>query len=65
MLAVIRAIASGPPLATARQLASFGTAFVVANTLYKFGSFGVELIAFLITWLVLDAVFAWIHDRVP
>ena len=62
MLALIRAVASGPPIATARQLASFGIAFVIANVAFKFGSFGLELVAFLAVWLALDALLAWVHD---
>ena len=62
MLALISAVASGPAVASARQLASFGIAFIIANAAYKFGSFGLELIAFLATWLVLDVVLAWLHD---
>ena len=64
MLATIRAIASGPPIATARQIASFGIAFVIANAAFRFGSFGLELVAFLATWLILDVALAWIHERV-
>lgn len=37
-----------------QQLLSGGTAFLIANQFYKFHSFGLECIAFLITWGVLD-----------
>ena len=39
-----------------RQLPVFATAFVIAEFLYKFHSFTLECIAFLVTWYVLDAV---------
>lgn len=37
-----------------QQLLSGGAAFLIANQFYKFHSFGLECIAFLITWGVLD-----------
>jgi len=37
------------------QAPIFFVSFVLANIFYKFGSFGIELIAFLFTWFVLDA----------
>jgi hypothetical protein len=63
MLATVRALLSGPPIATARQIASFAIAFLIANAAFKFGSFGLELVAFLATWLALDAALAWVHER--
>ena len=39
-----------------KQLPTFGIAFVVAEIFYKFHSFTLECIAFLVTWFVLDAV---------
>lgn len=42
---------------TARQeLVPFVVAFAIAEVFYKFGSFSLELIAFLATWLVLSFV---------
>ncbi len=37
-----------------QQLLSGGMAFIIANQFYKFHSFGLECIAFLITWGVFD-----------
>jgi len=39
------------------QMPIFVVSFLLANTFYKFGSFGLEVIAFLATWFVIDAVF--------
>ena len=39
-----------------RQLPVFATAFVFAEFFYKFHSFTLECIAFLVTWYVLDAI---------
>ena len=38
------------------QMPALGGAFLIADTFYKFGSFGLECIAFLATWFALDAV---------
>ena len=37
-------------------------AFLIASLFYKFGSFGVEALAFLATWAVLSAVGNWLVD---
>lgn len=37
------------------QLPTFTVSFVIAELFYKFHSFTLECIAFLITWYVLDA----------
>lgn len=37
-----------------RQFPTFAVSLVVAEVLYKFGSFSLEAIAFLGTWYVLD-----------
>ncbi len=39
-----------------QQIVSGGAAFIIANEFYKFGSFGLECVAFLITWGVIDFV---------
>ena len=39
------------------QAPVFLVSFFIANTLYKFGSFGLELVAFLTTWFLFDALF--------
>ena len=39
------------------QMPIFVVSFLLANTYYKFGSFGLEVIAFLATWFVIDAMF--------
>ena len=38
------------------QMPSFLISFLVANQFYKFGSFGLELVAFLATWFIVDMV---------
>lgn len=38
------------------QLPAFLAAFLIAEMFYKFKSFTLECIAFLITWFVIDAV---------
>jgi hypothetical protein len=37
-------------------------AFLIASLFYKFGSFGVEALAFLATWAVLSAVGNWVME---
>jgi hypothetical protein len=37
-------------------------AYVIANLYYKFGSFGIESLAFLATWSVLSAVGNWLIE---
>ena len=44
----------------ARQAPALAISLVVAELFYKFGSFTLECIGFLATWLVLDALFAQI-----
>jgi len=39
-----------------RQLPVFATSFAIAEFFYKFHSFTLECIAFLLTWYVLDAI---------
>ena len=39
-----------------RQLPVFALAFLVAEFFYKFHSFTLECVAFLVTWYVLDAL---------
>lgn len=46
-----------------RQAPVFLTAFVVAELFYKFKSFTLECIAFLVTWYVLDAVVQWLLPK--
>ena len=38
-----------------RQVPAFTLSFLVASLFYKFGSFALECLAFLITWFVVDA----------
>jgi hypothetical protein len=40
-----------------RQLPCFTVAFVVASLFYRFGSFALECLGFLATWLVLDVLY--------
>jgi hypothetical protein len=46
-----------------RQAPVFLVAFLVAEFFYKFHSFTLECIAFLITWYVLDAVMQLVMPR--
>lgn len=39
-----------------QQLLSGGTAFLIANEFYKFHSFGLECLAFLVTWGAIDFI---------
>jgi len=39
------------------QGVQFTLSFLIANTWYKFGSFALELIAFMATWMVLDVLY--------
>jgi len=39
------------------QVPIFFISFFIANAFYKFGNFGLELIAFLATWFIADALF--------
>ena len=47
------------------QLPIFLAAFLIAEFFYKFKSFALECIAFLITWYAFDAIFHFIFDRKP
>lgn len=42
----------------ARQLPGFLVSLAVAEAFYKFHSFTLECLAFLVTWFVIDGVFA-------
>ena len=44
----------------ARQAPALAISLIVAELFYKFGSFTLECIGFLVTWFVLDALFAQI-----
>ena len=46
-----------------RQVPVFLVAFLVAEFFYKFHSFTLECIAFLVTWYVLDAVVQLLMPR--
>ena len=50
-----------------RQLPILILSFGIANLFYKFGSFGLECLAFLATWFVLDlgvqAIARWFRGR--
>ena len=47
-----------------RQAPALAISLVVAELFYKFGSFTLECLGFLATWLVLDATFALIARAV-
>ncbi len=40
----------------ARQAPVFALSFLIASFFYRFGSFALEAVAFLVTWFVLDAL---------
>jgi hypothetical protein len=40
----------------AQQVPVFGASIVIAEVAYKFHSFTLEVVAFLVTWYVLDAI---------
>lgn len=46
------------------QVASLGLAWLVAELFYKFGSFTLELVAFLATWFVIDWLVQAVSPRV-
>lgn len=46
-----------------RQLPVFLVAFLIAEFFYKFKSFALEAIAFLVTWYVLDALAGFLMPR--
>lgn len=39
------------------QLPTLGGSLLIAEMFYKFGSFSLEVVAFLATWFVLDAIY--------
>ena len=42
----------------ARQAPALAGSLLIAELFYKFGSFTLECLGFLVTWFVLDAIFA-------
>ena len=44
----------------ARQAPALAISLIIAELFYKFGSFTLECLGFLVTWLMLDAMFAGI-----
>lgn len=52
-----------------QQLPTLGSALLLAEIFYKFGSFTLEAIAFLLTWAILDAIYGTLSrissQRVP
>ena len=44
----------------ARQAPALAASLLIAELFYKFGSFTLECLGFLVTWFVLDAIFAGI-----
>ena len=45
-----------------RQLPPLAIAFVIAELFYKFKSFALECLVFLVTWFVIDAVFHYVTN---
>lgn len=54
MFTMVRTL--GLPTTLRREMPGLAVAYVIAELFYKFGSFGLELIAFLGTWFVLTAI---------
>ena len=52
MYSVVRTI--GAPATAKQELVPFVIAFAIAEIFYKFGSFSLELLAFLATWFALS-----------
>lgn len=48
-----------------QQFPVFAISFLIAEFFYKFGSFALECVAFLVTWYVLDAVMQWLTPKNP
>ena len=48
-----------------QQFPVFAISFLIAEFLYKFGSFALECVAFLVTWYVLDAMMQWLKPNNP
>lgn len=46
-----------------RQLPALVVSLLIAEFLYRFGSFTLEAVAFLATWYAVDAVLTWGADR--
>jgi hypothetical protein len=46
------------------QLPAFAIAFIIAEIFYKFHSFSLETLAFLVTWAVIDAAIQGIRHAV-
>jgi hypothetical protein len=53
----------GVSAAAKRELVPLATAFVVAELFYKFGSFALECVAFLVTWYVFSLAFDFLTRR--
>jgi hypothetical protein len=43
-----------------QRLLGLMPAFIVSEVFYKFGSFALECVAFLLTWLAFDLVTEWV-----
>lgn len=48
---------------TREQIPALGSSWVVAEMFYKFGSFTLELAAFLVTWFCFDLAIQWLSGR--
>jgi hypothetical protein len=48
-----------------QQFPVFAISFLIAEFFYKFGSFALECVAFLVTWYVLDAMMQWFKPNNP
>jgi hypothetical protein len=46
------------------KIPAFGISIIIAELLYKFHSFTLELLAFMATWFLLDISVRFIFDRV-
>lgn len=46
-----------------QQLPSLGISFVIAELFYKFHSFTIECVGFLLTWYVMDALSTTLYSK--
>lgn len=46
-----------------RQLPAFAISFAIASVFYKFGSFALECLAFLVTWFLVDGLASLFHRQ--
>lgn len=52
-----------PSVLLAQHLPTFSASLLLAELFYKFGSFAIECLAFLATWVVLDTLWGKLAGR--